>query len=326
MIHRNAKLTVAGRLLIVRRIQDGWTQAEVAEALGVSRSTSGPTIIPDAGGVAITVTPEKPPEPTSRGAFGWLPFPDGLSEEEHEHHGRDSGEPQGNHGPCRNPLAPNVHGGEPRRGRGTVLGKNWRRDQLANEHDARGDDDQVIEIPEHGNEVRDQVDGAERVSHDRSAGSPRVPGDARIAACEVENKRLLARERNSRFQSLAHAHPAILQQPIVLLAGKVLDGRNRLAACEAAGVEARFVEYDAECDPLDWVLAQNRDRRHLTINQLHAITAEYVPKYRSGNANGSNNTPEPHPAGQPKHFLRACRKCPQRNPAKRLCSLRKLRG
>lgn len=71
-----------------------------------------------------------------------------------------------------------------------------------------------------------------------------------------------------------------LLQPITLLGGQVLDGRNRLAACEAAGVEPRFVEYSAECDPLDWVLAQNRDRRHLTINQLHAITAEYVPKYK----------------------------------------------
>lgn len=39
MSHRNAKLTPAGRLLIVQRIQLGWTQANVAEAQGVSRST-----------------------------------------------------------------------------------------------------------------------------------------------------------------------------------------------------------------------------------------------------------------------------------------------
>jgi len=37
--HRNAKLTPAGRLLIVQRIAHGWTQAEVAEAQGVSRAT-----------------------------------------------------------------------------------------------------------------------------------------------------------------------------------------------------------------------------------------------------------------------------------------------
>ena len=39
MSHRNAKLTVAGRLLLIKRIQAGWTQAQVAEAQGVSRST-----------------------------------------------------------------------------------------------------------------------------------------------------------------------------------------------------------------------------------------------------------------------------------------------
>ena len=39
MPHRNAKLTLAGRLLLIQRLADGWTQAQVAEAQGVSRST-----------------------------------------------------------------------------------------------------------------------------------------------------------------------------------------------------------------------------------------------------------------------------------------------
>lgn len=39
MAHANAKLTVAGRLLIVERVSAGWTQAQVAAAQGVSRST-----------------------------------------------------------------------------------------------------------------------------------------------------------------------------------------------------------------------------------------------------------------------------------------------
>jgi transposase len=37
--HANAKLTPAGRLLIIQRLAEGWTQAQVAEAQGVSRST-----------------------------------------------------------------------------------------------------------------------------------------------------------------------------------------------------------------------------------------------------------------------------------------------
>lgn len=39
MSHANAKLNEYGRLLLVRRLEEGWTQAEVAEAQGVSRST-----------------------------------------------------------------------------------------------------------------------------------------------------------------------------------------------------------------------------------------------------------------------------------------------
>lgn len=39
MAHANAKLTIYGRRLIIERWESGWTQAEVAESLGVSRST-----------------------------------------------------------------------------------------------------------------------------------------------------------------------------------------------------------------------------------------------------------------------------------------------
>lgn len=39
MSHANAKLNEYGRLLLVRRIEEGWTQAQVAEAQGISRST-----------------------------------------------------------------------------------------------------------------------------------------------------------------------------------------------------------------------------------------------------------------------------------------------
>ncbi len=39
MTHANAKLNEYGRLLLVSRLEEGWSQAEVAEAQGVSRST-----------------------------------------------------------------------------------------------------------------------------------------------------------------------------------------------------------------------------------------------------------------------------------------------
>jgi hypothetical protein len=59
-----------------------------------------------------------------------------------------------------------------------------------------------------------------------------------------------------------------LLNPVVLLKGKVLDGRNRLRACQIAGVEPNFVEWDGSGQsPAEWVVAQNAHRRNLTASQ-----------------------------------------------------------
>lgn len=46
----------------------------------------------------------------------------------------------------------------------------------------------------------------------------------------------------------------------------LLDGRNRLAACELAGVTPRYVDIDID-DPVAYVLSRNENRRHLTPSQ-----------------------------------------------------------
>jgi ParB family chromosome partitioning protein len=58
-----------------------------------------------------------------------------------------------------------------------------------------------------------------------------------------------------------------LREPVVLLGGKVLDGRNRLRACGIAGVEPRFAELPDGQDPLQFVLDHNLHRRHLNESQ-----------------------------------------------------------
>lgn len=63
-----------------------------------------------------------------------------------------------------------------------------------------------------------------------------------------------------------------LREPITLLDGAILDGRNRHRACEAAGIEPRFVNFDGD-DPHAFVVDMNMHRRHLTIGQRAMIAA-----------------------------------------------------
>lgn len=62
-----------------------------------------------------------------------------------------------------------------------------------------------------------------------------------------------------------------LESPIVLdAAGRLVDGRNRLAACELAGVEPSFwTDHDLETEPriARFINTVNAERRHLTAGQ-----------------------------------------------------------
>lgn len=68
-----------------------------------------------------------------------------------------------------------------------------------------------------------------------------------------------------------------LLQPIVLDSrGRVLDGRNRLAACDLAGVVPNFETYDGD-DPEGFALAVNTQRRNLTKGQRAMLIVEAGP-------------------------------------------------
>jgi hypothetical protein len=68
-----------------------------------------------------------------------------------------------------------------------------------------------------------------------------------------------------------------LLNPIVMFQGKVLDGRNRLAACEIAEVEPRFVEWEGDSSPTEWVIATNLFRRQLTASQRAVVALDLLP-------------------------------------------------
>ena len=64
-----------------------------------------------------------------------------------------------------------------------------------------------------------------------------------------------------------------LMHPIILLDGKVLDGRHRFLACQIAGVEPRFEQFQGS-DPVAFVWGENLARRHLSSGQRAAIAVE----------------------------------------------------
>jgi ParB-like chromosome segregation protein Spo0J len=66
-----------------------------------------------------------------------------------------------------------------------------------------------------------------------------------------------------------------LREPITRYQGQILDGRNRLRACNEAGVEPRFVEFDGD-DPHAFVVSANLHRRHLTLEDRRRIAMELL--------------------------------------------------
>ena len=70
-----------------------------------------------------------------------------------------------------------------------------------------------------------------------------------------------------------------LLHPIVLTPeGTVLDGRNRLRACEEAGVEPRYETYQGD-DRVGYVVRANITRRHLTPGQKAALASAARPLF-----------------------------------------------
>jgi ParB-like chromosome segregation protein Spo0J len=64
--------------------------------------------------------------------------------------------------------------------------------------------------------------------------------------------------------------------PVWLYEDKILDGRNRWAACKIAGVEPKTKEYTGD-EPTAFAVSLNDRRRHMNKGALAAVAAELEP-------------------------------------------------
>jgi len=72
-----------------------------------------------------------------------------------------------------------------------------------------------------------------------------------------------------------------LRDPIILIDGLILDGRNRYRACVESGVQPSTVEWCGSGTPEAFVVSKNLHRRHLTESQ-RAMIAGRIADARSG--------------------------------------------
>lgn len=76
-----------------------------------------------------------------------------------------------------------------------------------------------------------------------------------------------------------------VQNPITLFEGMVIDGWHRYTAANELGMDCPSKELDAWIDPVAFVRAQNKDRRHLPLSAWALIEVslrEWKPAHRPG--------------------------------------------
>lgn len=97
------------------------------------------------------------------------------------------------------------------------------------------------------------------------------------------------------FKSLVESIAQVgLLERITTFEGQILDGWNRYRACRELGLSPEFEDFGGdERAALDFVVAKNRDRRHLTPSQCAALAVELEPMYAdAAKGRQSANRPE----------------------------------
>ena len=85
--------------------------------------------------------------------------------------------------------------------------------------------------------------------------------------------------------------------PVWLYEGKILDGRNRWAACKIADVEPKTKEYTGD-EPTAFAVSLNDRRRHMNKGSLAAVAAELEPHFAEDAKRRQQKAGKEHGRGQ----------------------------
>lgn len=107
-----------------------------------------------------------------------------------------------------------------------------------------------------------------------------------------------------------------LREPVVLHPdGRVLDGRNRLRACDEAGVPPHFTTWKDDGNPVAYVVSLNMHRRHLSESQRGMVAARIANMQHGGDR--SKMPIGKLPTEQPRIFSEPSREAPTPPPISR---------
>lgn len=79
------------------------------------------------------------------------------------------------------------------------------------------------------------------------------------------------------------------QEAIVYWQGQLVDGRNRLKACQEIGIEPIECELDDDADATAYVISANLHRRHLTTAQRSMVAAKLATLKNGSNQHKSKS-------------------------------------
>jgi hypothetical protein len=98
-----------------------------------------------------------------------------------------------------------------------------------------------------------------------------------------------------------------MREAIRIYQGKVIDGRNRLRACEELGITPKTKEWDGQGSLVDYVVSLNLNRRHLSASQKAtcalAAEAKLAEEGKKRMSEGGKFSRQGHPSDQGKEKI-----------------------